>query len=402
MLEFMEKVGQFKKESKMSKEDMLRLAEVFYNDMEAKTALKMLPAYIYTNTPIKPGQYVALDFGGSNARAMLYDISENGTIELLNSRVIKLRGSTYDFTIAEFELSEVLAVIVSIIEEIIDPDKSYLLGHTFSFPIEITGRNESVIVEMSKGFELRNAAGQDVNKILKAELDKAEVDVVPVSILNDTTATLLAGRALNYDTDIACIVGTGHNICFIDTDNQIVNTECGFLDIGIPLTSYDEKYLQMIPNERNAVMEALVGGKNSGKIAENYAKILEEEYGKGCIKLNQIIPRLLSMALEDKYDEDFRGGLEERVFLNNIACIIFDRAAQLVVSEIVGILKRIDPDLSGQHNIVFDGSVYEKTPYFRKCITKYIRMMYPEKYKMITHSLMKDGSSLGAAISAAM
>ena len=400
MLEFMSLVEKIRSESRMNRNQMMNLTDLFYEDMDLRKSLRMMPAHIFVDNSIKPGQYVALDFGGSNVRIMLYEIFASGGIELLNSKLIPLRGNFYDFTTEEYELKDIFGVIVNRIKEIVEEENSYLLGHTFSFPIEIKGRNESTIVAMTKGFNLKNAIGQDVNAILKSEIDRVGLKVTPVSILNDSIATLLAGRLNNPNTDIACIVGTGHNICFIDNDNQLINTECGSFNMGIPISSYDEQFLALIPQEKNALMEAFVGGKNSGKIAENYKRIIESEY-KNNLNLDNITPKLLSMATEDKYGE-LKLGIEERVFLNNIAKSIFNRAAQLVVCEIMAILRRIDPELERAHNIVFDGSVYEKTPYFRKCLTKYITIMYGEKSKKITHSLMKDGSSLGAAISAAM
>lgn len=401
MLEILNVVNKIKKDSLMNKEEMRKLADLFYNDMTEKKALKMLPAHIFMNDSINPGHYVAIDFGGTNVRIMLYEINSNVELILSNSRALRLKGITYDFTSEEYELGDIFGVIADKIMEIIEPDKSYLLGHTFSFPVAITGKNESKVVAMTKGFKNRNAIGQDVNKILKEKLDFIGLDVTPNAILNDTTATLLAGKNCNPKTDIACIVGTGHNICFVDNDNQIVNTECGSFNIGIPVTSYDQKFLEMISDESKDLMEAFVGGKNSGKMASNYMEIVEKSCGKFFL-IEKVTPQLLSKALEDDFDSDFEGGIEEKSFLYAIAKVIYDRAAQLVVSELVGILKRIDPSLEREHHIVFDGSVYEKTPYFRKCITKYIRMMYPEKYRNITHSLVKDGSSLGAVIASAM
>lgn len=401
MFEFMSILDKLRKVNRMSKEEMVFLSNLFCEDMNVKESLKMLPAHIYMDKAIKPGEYIALDFGGSNVRIMLYKISENGESELLNSRLIRLRGKNYDYTSSEYELRDVFVTIVEKMKEMVDKDKTYLLGHTFSFPASSVSKNEAIVVGLSKGFTLRNAIGQDVNKLLLEVINEAGLNVTPVTLLNDTTATLLAGKSKNANTDIACIVGTGHNICFVDNDQQIVNTECGAFDMGIPLNSYDKSFLRMIPKEGHNVMEALVGGKNSAKLAMNLINRIEKEAGKK-FKFGGITPKLLSMALDDRFEDDFAGGIEEKIILKHIAKIMYDRAAQLVVSEIMGILKRIDPNLEREHHIVFDGSVYEKTPYFRKCISKYIKLMYPVKFKQIRHSLVKDGSSLGAAISAAM
>ena len=62
------------------------------------------------------------------------------------------------------------------------------------------------------------------------------------------------------------------------------------------------------------------------------------------------------------------------------------------------ILMFIDRNLSNNHTIIFDGSVYEKCEFFREEISKNIDSFFMESASKISHKLIKDASSIGPAI----
>ena len=371
------------------------IIDAFCEDMKRKQTVKMLNTFVFWRDIIKSGNYLALDFGGSNIRVSLYEVYRNA-VNLIASRKFALRGEDFDYTTNEYSLEDIFEMIVDKIEEIIDPKKTYFLGHTFSFAMESFSKNSAKALEFSKGFKLRDAIGKDINECLKDVIEKRGLKVIPCAVINDTTATLLSGFSINKTTNMACIIGTGHNMCFVDSTGEIINIESGsFNNEVINLTKYDISFLEEIPNERRFLLEALVGGKNLGKLANVVIRELSDK--ELIFPISNVTTKMLSESLENNID-----GLDEyqNCVLREVASIIYKRAAYLVACEILGVLKYLGVT-KGRYNVVFDGTVYEKTPYFVEALTKALKHLQPKDIK-VTHMLAKDASSVGAVIACAM
>jgi len=277
----------------------------------------------------------------------------------------------------------------------VDKRRKYLLGHTFSFQMDSNSKNEAILTELSKGFELKEAIGKDINKVFKEALDKKGILVEPVSIINDTTATFLTGSFYERNVDISVIVGTGHNICFKDKYGELINIESGYFSQNLPLSYYDLKHLEEEPKLKNNLMELITGGKYIGETANYIIKDLKEQ---GLLKIKEEIDgKILTDSLTDNLDERFNE--EEKLAISYIAKILLRRSTKLIVAEIVAILNEIDPDLSKNHTIIFDGSVYEKNEYFRNNLDIYFEKYYQKKSKKIKKIFIKNASSIGAVLS---
>lgn len=369
------------------------IIESFVSDMKDKKTLKMLNTYIQCEKFFKSGEYLALDIGGTNVRVSLYEIDFK--VSLKATKKFVLRGDDFDYTTDEYSLTDILEMVADRIEEIIEPNKKYLLGHTFSFAIDSKSKNSAKTLGLSKGFAWHDAVGVDVNECLKKVLNKRGLNVEPMAILNDTTATLLAGFTQDINTNIACILGTGHNMCFINSDGEAINTESGgFNSDIIPITEYDEEFLNLIPNERACLLEALVGGKNIAKLA----KVIVDSFAqKGYVKeFPKITSEMLSGAIEN--DLDSLDTLQNYA-LREVARILYARAASLIACEIVAVFRYLGIT-EGEYAVAFDGSVYEKVPCFREYLTEELGKLCGNIH--ISHMLVKDGSSVGAVIACAI
>ena len=62
-------------------------------------------------------------------------------------------------------------------------------------------------------------------KVLFKIIKERNLKIEPMSIINDTTATLLTGNYFNQTADIAVIMGTGHNACFQSETGEIINID---------------------------------------------------------------------------------------------------------------------------------------------------------------------------------
>lgn len=369
------------------------IIESFVSDMKTKQSLKMLHTYVFCDKTFKNGEYLALDIGGTNVRVSLYEV--NPQVVLKATRKFALRGKGFDYTTSEYSLTDIFEMVADKVEEIIEPNKKYLLGHTFSFAIDSKSKNSAKAIKLSKGFAWRDAIGVDVNECLKKVLNERGLNVEPRAILNDTTATLLAGFTQDINTNIACILGTGHNMCFVNSDGEAINTESGgFNSDAIPLTKYDEEFLKLIPKESACLMEALVGGKNIAKLAK---VIVDSFVKKGYVKeFPEITSEMMSASIDDDLDVlDSR----QNYVLGEISRILYAREAVLIACEIVAVFRYLGI-IKGTYAVAFDGSVYEKVPCFREYLTKELDSISGDIH--ISHMLVKDGSSVGAVIACAL
>jgi hexokinase len=278
---------------------------------------------------------------------------------------------------------------------IIDKDKEYFLGHTFSFAARSLSKNNAVVIDMAKGFNLRDVKDVDVNELLSKVIKERNLKIEPVSVINDTTATLLTGNYANRNADIAMIIGTGHNACFKSNSGEIINIESAYMSKGIPLSYFDFSLLDKLKDSKDTILEVLIGGKYLGLIAQEITdELFESGFLKNKLKLSS---KKLTEAVEKHLSDDF--SQEEKEVVEEIAIIILKRVAKLIVCEINAILRYIDEDLENKHCVVFDGTVYEKNKLLQEYIIMYLEKIYGDNAKKIETLLIKDASSIGAVIS---
>lgn len=378
----------------LSSEEIKNFIEDFTYGLKNKTnGLKMLDSFLYP-TDIVDGQYISIDFGGSNVRINLYDItSEN--INLINSIAFSLITEEYNYTSNHYTFTDIFSIISDKIATIVDQDKHYYLGHTFSFAIIQSDINSAYITHWTKNFNIRDAVNIDINRLLTDCLAVKGINVTPCVILNDTVATLLTGYYKDSATDISCIAGTGHNMAFVDK-NSILNIENGYFD-KLRLTDYDKQFITS-PFGILEQLGAFVGGKNIGNLAQI---IIDDLVSKSLISpIVDITAEVLSDALIGNYSANLDD--DQRLALTEISKSIFSRSSQIVAAEIYSIVTYIDPHIKSTHKVAFDGSIYEKVDFFRENLDKELKILFKDNISQIHHYLIKDGSSMGAALAASM
>lgn len=373
---------------------MYQLSDAIYEDMENKTMLKMLSTYAYCNVDVPNGEYLAIDFGGTNIRCYKYEV-KNKEIKVIKSVTFSLITEDKNYTTNEYTLEDIFNLIVDNLETIIDKAKEYFLGLTFSFATRSLSKKNTILIDMAKGFELREKENIDINELLTKILKERELKIELISVINDTTATLLTGNYYNKNADIAMIIGTGHNACFKSKTGEIINIESGYMSKAIPLSYFDFSLLDKLKNANDTIMEVLTGGKYLGLIAQ---EIIDELFESGVLENKlELTSTILTKAVNEELEKEYFD--EEKEVLKQIGLIILKRAAKLITAEIMAILRHIDEDLEREHVIVFDGSVYEKNQVLQDYIKMYLEKVYGDSTKKIETSLIKNASSVGAVIS---
>jgi len=371
-----------------------KIANDFYNDMFEKKMLKMLENHINAKMDnVLADEYLAIDLGGSNIRISKLKISDD-SVSIDKIIKIPLRGRVTDYTTNKYTLKDLFVMALKKIKPFLDKEKMYTLAATVSFGLISKSKSDVSIIELSKGFDLADTLGENVYKVLSDAIQEVNLKVIPTAIINDCVATMVTGKFFYPNADIALIVGTGHNACFINDNYEIINIESANFNKELPLTQFDRNFITKIPKESEQLLEVLIGGKYVGGIVNAIMKYLVEngfikEYK--CVESEEVI-KILNGEVLLKYST------EQKEVISEIGKIIFERSAKLIVAEIAAILRFIDTELKNKHTVIFDGSVYEKCTFFREQISLALESFFLENANKLSHKLIKDASTVGPAI----
>ncbi len=128
----------------------------------------------------------------------------------------------------EVNKKQFFARMANYIEKILD--KSSKIGFCFSYPTEILPNKDGRLIRFSKEIKAKQVQGQligeNLNLAIKALGHRHKKHIV---ILNDTVATLVAGKSVaadkKYSAYIGFILGTGTNCCYIEKNSNITKKQ---------------------------------------------------------------------------------------------------------------------------------------------------------------------------------
>lgn len=252
--------------------DIKQLVKEFTGEMvrglEGKeSSLRMIPTYIeadnefMTEVPV-----VAIDAGGTNFRAATVKISKEGKLEMSNMVNSGMPG--LDREVSKKEFFQTMASHVR--DHVTEADR---IGFCFSYPTEILPDKDGILLQFSKEVQAPGVVGELIGKNLLETLGTPDKQIV---LLNDTVATLLAGKldsfGHNYDSFIGFILGTGTNTCYIEKNikvlkkpeldkskSQIINIESGNF-AKAPRTDIDIAFDNTTANPGNYTFEKMFSG----------------------------------------------------------------------------------------------------------------------------------------------
>lgn len=220
------------------------------------SSLAMIPSYTDIPSGQESGTYLAIDFGGTNLRCLVFKLLANKIIDQ-NSRSRLLDAAT---PTGEELFSSITDFIISFLGENASlvgqasTSSPIYTGFTFSFPVSQTSISEGTLIRWTKEFRADGVVGYDVVKLLSDQLVKRGYSHVKINALcNDTVGTLCAASSSYKDALIGVIQGTGGNACYRERTanvtklkdvsqlgkNMIINMEWGGLDI-FPSTAEDD------------------------------------------------------------------------------------------------------------------------------------------------------------------
>lgn len=395
---------------------VIKISEAFCRSMKAgltgeNSSLKMLPSFLPAPSGRESGEYLAVDFGGTQIRVLRVRL-EAGRVSVFNQAARRLPQCR--------EAGELFGFIAGMIKEV-GGQSPIRLGHTFSYPCRQADANTAYLINWTKEIAVAGVEGQNINALLhRALLAQGLGETQPTVILNDTVGTLLTAAYRQSYADIASICGTGHNTCYLEPNApktgkpMIINLESGNFN-QLPLNRYDLLLDQASEKPGEQRLEKMAAGRYLGEqarlvvleaLAEGRLALRPEvfslPYALSAVDLSDWLSTEGALAwLNRKNAGTGAASRREIDFLNALSKAIVRRAAQLVAATFLGAVRHIDPQGVRPHFIAVDGSLYEKMPGFSAEINR-ILAVFGRQPGQITSGLVKDGSGIGAAIAAAI
>jgi len=184
----------------------------------AADALPMIPAFVTIDRPVPADTRVAvMDAGGTNLRVAMVGFDVHGKPHIEDYARYRMPGTQGELSADAFyeALAEPLAPLAA---------KAASIGFCFSYQAEVTPDCDARLRCWTKQVQAPAVVGTMVGSGVRARLARRGCDR-PITVLNDTVATLLAGKsagvARRYASYVGFILGTGTNTAYVERNANI-------------------------------------------------------------------------------------------------------------------------------------------------------------------------------------
>ena len=408
--------------------DMQECCDTFLQEMEigleAKGAgsLAMIPTFTQADNIVEPGKKViVLDAGGTNFRTCVVTFDEQ-----LRPTIGSYRKSGMPGVSREVSAQEFFTTLADQVEPLLDESDS--IGFCFSYAAEITEDHDGIPLVFSKEIKAPEVIGMPVGKSLLDELARRGHDISKkrVAVVNDTVATLLAGKTATgvspYDGYIGFILGTGTNTAYVERNDrigklpdsnsgsQIINVESGNYDL-VP-GELDRRFINSTKQPENYHFEKMISGAYLGAfsqvvIEEAIAeRILSEEFAERFITKSALNTTRMSHYLEMPHNRDYDlvsciTNEADGVALYLILDAIIARAAKLTAVNLSAAVMKSSLGANPRYPVCInaDGTTYYKTEnlprYTEQYVTDFLQRRH-HRYVKFVH--IDDSPTIGAAV----
>lgn len=409
--------------------DVEALLTEFDRQMDAglagkKSSLAMIPAYVdadrtvRTDTPI-----VVLDAGGTNLRVatVWFDKAGKARIEGLSKCAMPGVDGTQLSADAFFDrIADVLEPVAA---------NSSDIGFCFSYPTEITPELDGRLIRWTKQVDAPGVAGKLVGSGVAAAVKRRTGRKPAVRVLNDTVATLLAGKSAGisrrYASYVGFILGTGTNIAYIERNARIgkvkrldrertmvINIESGNFDGG-PASAFDQAVDAATADPGVGRFEKMISGRYIGDLGLVVLKRAAQD-GFFSARAAEGIADLAALSTKDF--DDFvanpftRGGAfdairftdKDRRALMALCEPVFARAARLAAANIAAAVIRCGEGQDPLHPVcvTIDGSTYyrTRTGFFKSRVEQALREILGARGIYFDTVSVEEAPVVGAAV----
>lgn len=351
----------------LNREVLVAVMNAFSAEADAALAgkassLRMIDSHLsvcFGGSVLSDNPVIVIDAGGTNLRVAAVRLTEKGPVFSCMRRAA-MPGTAGMVSADEFH--RILAAEVDAVRTC-EP-QAVGIGYCFSYECRALSDHDAEFVAWAKQIAAPEVVGQRVGAELVRRLSGGPL---PVVVLNDTVATLLAGLSCPGDPcpgQIGFILGTGTNLACVE-NGTIRNAESGECD-KVPRTDCDVAFDATLPDTGAAQFEKMVSGAYLGGVG---LQLLKRAAASGLIAGTG----LAGLSELSTCDFDlFASGAEGTNVLSSaiaaadgetareIARAIFHRAALLTAAHLAAFVRRAAAAGRSPVRITVDGSTYWK------------------------------------------
>lgn len=396
----------------------------FISEMEKGLAglpssLAMIPTYVTIDQPVPANRpVIVMDAGGTNLRVATITFAEDGSYQVANFHKAPMPGTDGYVTKEQFfdRLAEFLAPVV---------DDSDRIGFCFSYATEVNPDCDGKLLYWTKEIQAPDVVGEYIGHNLVERLAARGKRGKKVVILNDTIATLLAGKSVGgirqYESYLGVIEGTGSNTAYVEQNARILKKPelgAGAMAINIesggfgkcPRTDIDLAYDATMASEGKQKFEKMISGGYLGGVGLHAMKAAANEglFSPAAAKAVLDWPDLELKTMDDFLWNPFREsvfntpafGTSDRELVLCIAAAVIRRAALLVAINVAAPVIKTGAGLSPLHPVcvTMDGSTYYKTNNLKSQTEGYLRQILGARGIFFDTIKVEEAPTIGAAV----
>jgi hexokinase len=384
-----------------------------------KSSLVMIPTFITIDKPVPAGRpVIAVDAGGTNLRVARVVFDNRGAPTIDNY-------SNYEMPGIQREVGK---------DEFFDLFARYLMpvaglagsvGFCFSYAAEITPDCDGKLLTWTKEVKAPEVIGEFIGRNIADRL-KSKGFNPKITLLNDTVATLLAGKSVGgarrYDSYIGFILGTGTNTSYVEKNvnvtkrndlnpkgAQAINVESGNFGRH-PRGDIDLSFDETTANPGAYTFEKMISGAYLGGLCLHVLKAAAEQglFSAPGTKAISSLAQLSTIQVDAFLRNPFAapghplGGLpeEDKEAALHLLTAIVERASLLAAINISAAVLKSGGGTSLLHPVCVnaDGSTFYKTKDFRFRVEEHLRKILGTRDIYYDIIRVDDSPLIGAAV----
>lgn len=408
--------------------DINKVCTIFLDEMGnglsgSKSSLMMLPTYIETEANIPLGESViVLDAGGTNFRTATVRFDKPGVPTITKYQKFPMPGTGNEGNISKNDFFDRIAGFMK--ESISD---SLKIGFCFSYPTEIYPSGDGKLIHFVKEVKAPEVEGSMIGKGLLSALKRQGMNADKnIVILNDTVATLLAGKGQEkqYDSYIGFILGTGTNCSYVErnssiskvqnlnqNNSQAINMESGQFNL-FRGGSLDHMFISTTDKPGEGRFEKMLSGAYQGPLALLVLKKASEDglfsvdFKNEIFKTSELNPVVMDGFLNNPGNSlnplgKICATKSDRIILFTIMDQLIERAAKLTASQLAAVVLKTGKgdDPTFPVCIAADGTTYYKTRNLKFRTEFYLKNYLENKNnRYVEFCHIEDAPLIGAAV----
>ena len=393
-------------------------------ESDGASSLAMIPTYVDPDAELTPGERViVLDAGGTNFRTCLVSLAGEGDPRIESFSKKGMPGVHHEVCAAEFFSS-----LADQVEPLID--QSDRIGFCFSYAARITDDHDGIPLVFSKEIKAPEVIGMPVGVSLLAELARRGHDVKRkrVSVINDTVATLLAGKVSAgvspYESHIGFILGTGTNTAYVERGanigklalpegrSMVINVESGSYDLAIG--ELDRRFFASTRSPDDYHFEKMISGAYLGAFSELVIRqaidegLLSEAFARRFESIVPLDTKRMSHYLEMPHNQMYDlvrcvTNEEDALALHMILDSIIARAAKLTAVNLSAAVLKSQSGENPRYPVCInaDGTTFYKTARLAEYTRHYVlEFLQRRHHRHVDFIRIDDSPIIGAAVAA--